>query len=258
MRCRFVPPCRSGRELSSLGFASSPGAFDHQVANDHELLGEHRGANKQCEALGAFGTATLHAAAAHQHRDAPFDAGAKALALLERRRSLETLALRRLAAAALWNAHHRDSAAHAGGNVFLAEEATIAAIEVRGTAEDAAVTLERGRHKNLVGRVSLEHVILGDQSLGAFGEKHLVAEFDRRAHFAALDQVGMRLEDRIDLLCIGDLLPVEHAEAGLLDHPRSETAIMRNLVADGVDLQGRQHVRGPASWRCYRAWSWRS
>ena len=96
---------------------------------------------------------------------------------------------------------------------------------------------------NLVGNVSLEHIILGDQSLGAFGEKHLVAELDGRAHFTALDQVGMWLEDRIDLLRIGDLLAVEHTAAGLLDHPRSETAIICNLVADGVDLQGRQHVR---------------
>src|SRR5215470_15846835 len=100
--CSIVPD-RDG-ELSSLGFASSPGAFDHQVANDHEIIGEHGGANKQCEALGAFGAATLHAAAAHQHRNAPLDAGAKALALLECRRSFESLALRRPAAAALRNA----------------------------------------------------------------------------------------------------------------------------------------------------------
>ncbi|HTC96181.1 MAG TPA: hypothetical protein VK734_00565, partial [Bradyrhizobium sp.] len=116
--------CRSERELLSLGFAS-PGAFNHQAANDHEIVGEHRRANKQYEALSAFGTAALHAAAAHQHRDAPLDAGAKALALLERRRSFETSALRRLVAAALWNAHRRDSAAHAGGNALLAEEAAI-------------------------------------------------------------------------------------------------------------------------------------
>ena len=89
LRRRHSSSGRSGRELLSLGFAS-PGAFNHQAANDHEIVGEHRGANKQCEALGAFGTAALHAAAAHQHRDAPLDAGAKALALLERWRSFET------------------------------------------------------------------------------------------------------------------------------------------------------------------------
>jgi hypothetical protein len=38
------------------------------------------------QALGAFGTATLHAAAAHQHRDAPLNAGTETLAPLERHR----------------------------------------------------------------------------------------------------------------------------------------------------------------------------
>jgi hypothetical protein len=51
-----------------------------------------RGADKQREALGAFGTAALHVATAHQHRNAPLDAGTEALALLE------CLAARRLAA----------------------------------------------------------------------------------------------------------------------------------------------------------------
>ena len=63
------------------------GAFGQQFADDHEIVGEHRAADEQGEALGTFGAATLHAATAHQHRDAPFDAGAKTLALLERRRS---------------------------------------------------------------------------------------------------------------------------------------------------------------------------
>jgi len=53
------------------------------MTDDDEIVGEHRGADKQREALGAFGAATLHAAAAHQHRDAPLDTGTKALALFE-------------------------------------------------------------------------------------------------------------------------------------------------------------------------------
>ena len=68
------------------------------------LLAEHRGPNKQCEALDAMGAAALHAATAHQHRDAPLDADAKALALFERCRSFIGMALRRFAAAALRNA----------------------------------------------------------------------------------------------------------------------------------------------------------
>ncbi len=93
-----------------------------------------------------FGAAALHAAAAHQYRNAALDAGAKALALFERRRSfVGLLALRRLAAAALRNADRGDGAAHARGHVLFAEEAAIGAIEVRGAAERAAVALERGR-----------------------------------------------------------------------------------------------------------------
>jgi hypothetical protein len=66
-----------------------------------------RGADKQREALGAFGTAALHVATAHQHRNAPLDAGTEALALLECRRSFVSLASRRLAAAAPRCGHHR-------------------------------------------------------------------------------------------------------------------------------------------------------
>src|SRR5258708_6167064 len=117
-----------------------------QRGNDHEVVGEHRRADKQCEALGAFGAATLDASPAHQHRDAPLDAGAKALALLERRRSFVGLALRRFAAAALGNTYRLDGALHARRHVLLAEEAAIGAVEFRGAAERTAVALER-RHQ---------------------------------------------------------------------------------------------------------------
>jgi hypothetical protein len=115
----------------SAGFSSPRCALAQQRANDHEIVGEHRGANKQGEALATRGAATLHATAAHQHRNAALDAGAKALARFERRRSFVGLALRRLVAAALRNADHGDGALHAGGHVVLAEEAAIRAIKVR-------------------------------------------------------------------------------------------------------------------------------
>ncbi len=73
--------------LSGL-FSSPRRSLGQQRGNDHEVVGEHRGADKQREAFGAFGAAALHAAAAHQHRDASLDAGAEALALFERRRSV--------------------------------------------------------------------------------------------------------------------------------------------------------------------------
>jgi hypothetical protein len=52
----------------------------------------------------------------------------------------------------------------------LAEKAAIGAIEGWGTAEDAAVTPDRGRHVDFVHRVAFENLILGDQSCGAFGD----------------------------------------------------------------------------------------
>jgi hypothetical protein len=54
-------------ELSIGSFGPALGAFDQQLADLHEIVGEHRGANKQFEVLGAFGATTLHATAAHQY-----------------------------------------------------------------------------------------------------------------------------------------------------------------------------------------------
>jgi hypothetical protein len=42
-----------------------------------------------------------------------------------------------------------------------------------------------------VGRIAFQHLVLRDQTLRAFDEEDFVAELDRRAHLAALDQVGM-------------------------------------------------------------------
>src|SRR5258708_9200545 len=150
------------------GFLSARGVLGKQRGKDHEIVGEHRRGDKQREALGAFGAAALHAATAHQHRDASLDAGAKALALLERRRPFVGLALRRFAAATLGNTYRLDGALHARRYVVLAEEAAIGAVEFRRSAESAAVALERRRRINFVRRASLEHLILGDQTFYAF------------------------------------------------------------------------------------------
>src|SRR5499427_3668250 len=95
---------------------------------------------------------------------------------------------------------------------------------------------------NLIHRVALEHVILGDQTFGAFGEENLMAELERRTHLAALDEISVRLEDRINLLSRRHLFAIENAAARLVDHARAEIAIMRDLVAQGLDLQGGQRV----------------
>src|SRR6266446_9834298 len=64
------------------------------------------------------------------------------------------------------------------------------------------------------------------------------------AKYGALSSPNGRvgLEDRIDLLGIGHLLTLEHAAARLINHPRAETAIMRDVVADGVDRHGGKEV----------------
>src|SRR5258707_7752222 len=146
-------------------FSPARRLLDQQRGDDHEVVGEHRGADEQREALGAFGAAALHAAPAHQHRDASLDAGAKALALLERRRSFVGLALRRFAAAALGNTYRLDGALHARRYVVLAEEAAIGAVEFRGTAESAAVPPWPRCHHNVIRRGSPFGLIMGVQTL---------------------------------------------------------------------------------------------
>ena len=144
----FISP-RSRMQLSVGSFGSTPGAFDQQLADLHEIVGEHGSANEQVEALGALGEATLHAAAAHQHRDAALDASAKTLAVLECARSFAGFALRRPAAAALRNRGRGDPAIHARRHVLLTEEAAIGAVEFRTSAEHPMGVLERGYHVDL-------------------------------------------------------------------------------------------------------------
>jgi hypothetical protein len=213
-----------GRWLSRC-FSSALRALGQQGGDGHEVVGEHRLADEQRETLGAFGAATLHAAPAHQHRDAPLDAGAKALALFERLRPFAGLALRRFTAATLRKAYGFDGALHARRYVLFAEEAAIAGVKFRRSAESMAGAPEQRRHMNFVRRFALAHLILCDQTFCAFSKKHLATEFHRRAHFAAFDQIGVGLEDRIDLLGIGHLLAFEHAAARLTNHPLADTAV---------------------------------
>src|SRR3977135_1061590 len=104
----FVPPVATIAAGLSGGFSSGRRSVGQQRGTAPTGVGENSRADQQREALGAFGAAALHAATAQQHRDAPLDAGAKALALLECRRFFVGLALRRFAAAPLWNAHDFD------------------------------------------------------------------------------------------------------------------------------------------------------
>jgi hypothetical protein len=71
---------------------------------------------------------------------------------------------------------------------------------------------------------------------------YFVAELNRRTHLAALDQVGVRFEDGIYLLRRGHLFAIEHTTARLADHARAERAIMRDLLAQGLEVQGGERV----------------
>jgi hypothetical protein len=134
-------------------------------------------------------------------------------------------ALRGFLATALRNAHHFDAVVLARCQVLLAEDAAIRAVQFRDPAKGLHVAIEGRHHMGLVRRVSLQHLILRDQTLLAFGEEHLVTELDGCSHLAAFDQVGMGFEDRVDLLGAGNLLSFEHAAARLFDHLASQTAI---------------------------------
>src|SRR6202140_2470463 len=64
-------------------FSSARWSFGQQSCDLHQVVGEHGGCDPQLKALATFGETALYATAAEQHRDAPLDARAKALAVLE-------------------------------------------------------------------------------------------------------------------------------------------------------------------------------
>jgi len=70
------------------------------------------------------------------------------------------------------------------------------------------VAFQRNNHVLLVDGISVQDFILRDQAARAFGKEDLVAELDRRPRLAALDEVSMGLENRIDLLALGTCSPL--------------------------------------------------
>src|ERR1700681_1403140 len=109
-------------------FSSARWSFGQQSCDLHQVVGEHGGCDPQLKALATFGETTLHATAAEQHRDAPLDAGAKALALPELPALLIGFALVSFDAARWWDADHLDAFLLARHHVLLAEEATIRSV----------------------------------------------------------------------------------------------------------------------------------
>src|SRR5450755_1872580 len=105
------------------GFSSARRSVRQQRCDLHEVIGEHGRRDPQLESLAAFGETALHAATAEQHRDAPFDTCAKALAVLELPGLLIGFALGRFGAASLWDTHHLDALLFARRQVPFTEEA---------------------------------------------------------------------------------------------------------------------------------------
>jgi hypothetical protein len=107
------------------------------------LLASTAAATHSSNRFSAFGETALHAATAEQHRDAPLDTCAKALAVLELPRLLIGFALGRFGAAPLWDAHNLDALLLAGRHVLLTEEAAIRSIQFANVAEGLLVAFQR-------------------------------------------------------------------------------------------------------------------
>lgn len=104
------------------------------------------------------------------------------------------------------------------------------------------MTRQRNNHVLFVDGISVQYLILRDQAARAFGEEDLVTELDRRLNLAALDEVGMGLENRIELLDRWNLLAVEHTAARLIDHTGSQFTKVLDLLARLSDSQFGDHI----------------
>src|SRR5450631_248323 len=224
------------------GFSSARRSVRQQRCDLHEVVGEHGRRDPQLEALAAFGETALHAATAEQHRDAALDTCAKALAVLELPGLLIGLTLGCFGAAPLWDAHHLDALLLARRHVPFAEEAAIRSIQFGDVAEGLLVAFQRNNHVLFVDGIAVQYVILRDKAARAFGKEDLVPKLDRRLHLAALDEVGMGLKDRIDLLGGWNLLAVEHTAARLIDHTVSKATEVLDLLARLRDRQIGDHI----------------
>src|SRR5260221_8845300 len=114
--------------MLSGSFSTARWSFGQQSCDLHQVVGEHGGCDPQLKTLATLSETALHAATAEQHRDAPLDAGAKALAVLELPALLIGFALGRFDAAPLWDADHLDAFLLARHHVLLTEEASIPSV----------------------------------------------------------------------------------------------------------------------------------
>src|SRR6516165_11734802 len=92
--------------------------------------------------------------------------------------------------------------------------------------------LERSLHLAGISRIAVQHLIVGDQALCTFRQKHFVTELYRFAHLAALDEIGVGFEDRVHLLLGGHLLSVYDSAPGLIDDSVSQLAVLHDLLSE--------------------------
>ena len=202
-----------------------------QGGDAHQVVGEHGGPDQEFEARVPSARQRFMPRPRNSTEMRPSMPALKRCPCLKAGALLIGVAMGNSLAAGLRDAHDLDAAALAQRQVTLAVEATIRTVEVGGTAKGLLVALQRAADMLLVRGIAAQHLVLGDQATGALGEKNLVAELHRCLHLAALDQVGVRLEDGVDLLGIGDLLTLENAAAGLVDDAIRQPAIVADLVA---------------------------
>ena len=106
-----------------------------QVGDSHQVVGEHGGAHQEFEMRASFEVASLHPAAAEQHRDAALNAGAESLSLLELFTALQCVLLGRLVTSALRDRHLGYAGLFGVLYILGAEEAAIGRVQIRRDAE---------------------------------------------------------------------------------------------------------------------------
>lgn len=214
------------------------------MGDRHEVVGKHSCTNEHLEALWSLGQTAFHAAAAKEHGDAALNACAEALSFLELWALFERFALGGPFATALRNADELHSAILACFDVLSAEKASVATVPIGSQTESLLMTLQRRCDVDVIGGITFKHAVLGDQTVGTFSEKDLVAKLHRFLYFPPLDQIGVDFEDRIDFLLGWNLLSLEHAPAALIDDAHTELAVVIDLPSKFADDQVVHQVNG--------------
>src|SRR6266436_4622200 len=188
---------------------------------------------------------SLPSPTAKQYGDAAFNADSESLGFLECRAALQGFLLRGLLSAPLRDAHLADLSLLATLHIVWAVKAAISGVTLGRVLEGLLVTLQRGLHLVAVGGVPLQHLVVGDQALGALGQENLVAEFHRFLRLAPLDQSRVVFEDRINFLLAGNLLSLDHPAAGLVDDAVGQIAVGGDLPPQLIDRQARDDIDPP-------------